>query len=186
MDLGDAVDTLRPTALIGVSGQPGLFTKQIVEAMAEFNERPIIFPLSNPTSHAESTAEQAYVWTCGRVIFASGSPFGPVQYDGKTFVPGQGNNAYVFPGIGLGVVAAGARRVTDEMFLRAAETLAATVTSQALAEGTLYPDLRQLCSVSQEIAKAVAQVAYERQLATVPEPANLAEHIESIRYQPDY
>ncbi len=186
VDLGDAVDTLRPTVLIGVSGQPGLFTKQIVEAMAEFNERPIIFPLSNPTSHAESTAEQAYVWTGGRVIFASGSPFGPVQYDGRTFVPGQGNNAYVFPGIGLGVVAAGARRVTDEMFLAAAETLAATVTSQALAEGTLYPDLRQLCSVSQEIAKAVAQVAYERQLATVPEPANLAEHIESIRYRPDY
>ena len=119
-----AIETLRPTALIGVSGQPGAFNQAVLQAMAQRNSRPIVFALSNPTSKAECTAEQAYIWTEGRAIFAGGSPFAPVTLGDKTYVPGQGNNAYIFPGVGLGVIACGARRVTDEMFFAAARALA--------------------------------------------------------------
>ncbi|CAI7790072.1 unnamed protein product, partial [Closterium sp. NIES-53] len=118
---------IRPTALIGVSGQAGTFNQPVCEAMAQLNERPVVFALSNPTSLSECTAEDAYKWTQGRAIFASGSPFAPVEMDGKRFVPGQGNNAYVFPGIGLGCLMCGATRMRDEMFLAAAEALAAQV-----------------------------------------------------------
>ena len=127
----EAVKELQPTAIIGVSGQPQTFTQEIVEEMARLNEQPIIFALSNPTSKAECTAEQAYGWSDGRAIYASGSPFDPVTMaDGRTFVPGQGNNSYIFPGVGLGVTTVGARRVTDGMFLAAAKALAAQVTKR--------------------------------------------------------
>ena len=123
-DLLTVITELRPTTLIGVSGQPGTFDEAALRAMADVNQRPVVFALSNPTSKAECTAEQAYEWTEGRVVFASGSPFEPVVVDGTRYVPRQGNNAYIFPGIGLGVVLSGARRVTDEMFLSAAQVLA--------------------------------------------------------------
>ena len=114
-DLLSAVEALKPTALIGVSGQGQTFTQAIVEKMAELNEKPIVLALSNPTSKAECTAEQAYTWTNGRAIFASGSPFDAVTLNGQTFIPGQGNNSYIFPGVGLSVVACGSKHVTDEI-----------------------------------------------------------------------
>ncbi|MBW2237278.1 MAG: NAD-dependent malic enzyme, partial [Deltaproteobacteria bacterium] len=138
-DLASALERLRPTALIGVSGIPGTFTREILEAMARHCERPMVFALSNPTSKAECTAQQAYEWTDGRAIFASGSPFAPVDYQGKTFVPGQGNNAYIFPGVGLGAIASQASRVTDEMFFVSARALADRVTPSDLALGRVYP-----------------------------------------------
>ncbi|UCE87555.1 MAG: NAD-dependent malic enzyme, partial [Deltaproteobacteria bacterium] len=121
-DLQTAVEELEPSAIIGVSGQPGTFTQAVVETMAQINERPIVFALSNPTSKAECTAEEAYRWTRGRAVFASGSPFDPVTLDGKTYVPGQGNNAYIFPAVGLGIIVSEAERVIDEMFSAAARS----------------------------------------------------------------
>ncbi|MGE0354411.1 MAG: NAD-dependent malic enzyme [Gemmatimonadales bacterium] len=185
-DLDDIVDALQPTCLIGVSGQPQTFTEQILRRMGEINERPMIFSLSNPTANSECTAEQAYRYTGGRAIFASGSPFPPVQYDGRTLVPGQGNNAYVFPGIGLGVIAARARHVTDEMFYVAADTLAHLVTEEYLAQGTLFPPLTRIREVSGAIATAVAQEAYDSGLATAARPKDLGAHVRSLMYQPDY
>lgn len=182
----EAVEELRPTAIIGVSGQPQVFTRPVLEAMARINEKPIIFALSNPTSKAECTAEQAYTWTKGRAIFASGSPFDPVELEGKVFVPGQGNNSYIFPGVGLGVVATGARHVPEEMFLAAARTLADMVTMDDLAVGLIYPSLKRIREVSAHIATAVAEVAYARGLALLDRPDDLLAYMEAQMYQPNY
>jgi malate dehydrogenase (oxaloacetate-decarboxylating)(NADP+) len=181
-----AVESLRPTAIIGVSGQPSTFTRPVLEAMARFNERPIVFALSNPTSKAECTAEAAYAWTQGRAIFASGSPFEPVTIHGKTYVPGQGNNAYIFPGVGLGVIVCGARLVTDEMFFAAAKALAHEVSEADLEQGRIYPPLAKIRDVSALIATAVAEMAYNRGLATKPKPEDLLTHIKSQMYEPKY
>ncbi len=185
-DLSTAVDMLQPTALIGVSGQPGMFTEPIIRAMSDFNERPIIFALSNPTANSECTAEEAYTWSDGRAIFASGSPFPSFTLDGQTFVPGQGNNAYIFPGVGLGVVAVGARRVTDEMFRAAARTLADLVGEDDLEQGRIFPALGRIRELSLEIAVSVAEVAYEQNLTAVDRPADLREMIASQMYEPVY
>ena len=182
----EAVEDLRPTAIIGVSGQPQVFTRPVLEAMARINEKPIIFALSNPTSKAECTAEQAYTWTKGRAIFASGSPFDPVELEGQVFVPGQGNNSYIFPGVGLGVVATGARHVPEEMFLAAARTLADMVTMDDLAVGLIYPSLKRIREVSAHIATAVAEVAYARGLALLERPDDLLAYMEAQMYQPNY
>jgi malate dehydrogenase (oxaloacetate-decarboxylating)(NADP+) len=185
-DFLEAVETLEPTAIIGVSGQPKTFTQPVVEAMARLNERPIVFALSNPTSKAECTAEEAYTWSNGRAIFASGSPFPPVKFEGQTFVPGQGNNAYIFPGVGLGVVLSGARHVPDAMFMAAAKVLANRVSEADLELGRVYPALSQIRDVSAHIARAVAEVAYLEELATVPRPYDLLAHVKAHMYQPDY
>ena len=185
-DLLSAVEALKPTAIIGVSGQPKTFTPAIIEAMARINERPIIFALSNPTSKAECTSEEAYRHTKGRAIFASGSPFPTVTMDGRTFVPGQANNAYIFPGVGLGVIAAQATRVTDEMFTAAAKTLVAQVTEEDLQTGCLFPSLSRIRNVSATIALAVAKVVFTRGLTSIAEPADLSGHIRSIMYEPDF
>lgn len=182
----EAVEMLQPTGIIGVSGQPQMFTQPVIEMMAKFNERPIIFALSNPTDNSECTAEQAYQWTDGQAIFASGSPFDPVQYNGQTFVPGQGNNAYIFPGVGLGVVATNARHVTDEMFMAAAKSLAELVDQNDLDQGRIYPPLSDIRQVSAVIATAVAEVAYGQNLATVPRPANLLQFMQEAMYEPTY
>jgi malate dehydrogenase (oxaloacetate-decarboxylating)(NADP+) len=184
--LAAAIEALRPSILIGVSGQPGAFTQAVVQRLARLNDRPILFALSNPTSKAECTAEQAYTWTEGRAIFASGSPFPPVTFGDRIFVPGQGNNAYIFPGVGLGVVACGARRVTDEMFFAAARALADQVSEADLAQGRIYPPLSAIRKVSAIIAEAVAEVAYRRGLAAEPEPDDLLAHIEAQMYVPRY
>jgi malate dehydrogenase (oxaloacetate-decarboxylating)(NADP+) len=185
-DLLSAVRTLKPTVLIGVSGQPHTFTRPVIEAMVEINERPIVFALSNPTTKSECTAEQAYVWSGGRAIFASGSPFPPVDYQGKTFVPGQANNAYIFPGVGLGVISCGGRRVTDEMFLRAARILAAEVSEADLARGSVFPPLSRIREISASIATAVTRLAYERDLATEPRPDDLRASVDAQMYDPTY
>src|SRR5690606_38449978 len=145
----------------------------IITTMARLNDRPIIFALSNPTSKSECTAEQAYSWSNGRAIFASGSPFDPVTLDGQTYVPGQANNSYIFPGVGLGVVTSEAKIVTDEMFFAAARALAEQTSEADLATGCLFPSLSQIRTVSLEIATAVAEVAFARGLAGIPRPDNL-------------
>jgi malate dehydrogenase (oxaloacetate-decarboxylating)(NADP+) len=185
-DFLSAVESLRPTAIIGVSGQPSTFTRPVLEAMARFNERPIVFALSNPTSKAECTAEEAYAWTQGCAIFASGSPFDPVMIHGETYVPGQGNNAYIFPGVGLGTIACGARLVTDEMFFAAAKALAHEVSEADLEQGRIYPPLTRIRDVSAAIAVAVAEVAYNRGLATKPRPEDMLAYIKSQMYAPKY
>lgn len=185
-DLFSAVRALKPTALIGACGQPNTFTQPILEMMAELNERPIVFALSNPTSQSECTAEEAYHWTDGRAIFASGSPFNPVTYQGKAFVPAQANNAYVFPGIGLGILVSGARLVTDEMFMAAAKALAKEVSRGDLEIGCVMPPLSRIREVSAKLAAAVAEVAYSRGLATEPEPEDLLTAVRHAMYQPVY
>jgi malate dehydrogenase (oxaloacetate-decarboxylating)(NADP+) len=182
----EAIESLKPTAIIGVSGMPRTFTKPIVEAMARINRRPIVFALSNPTSKAECTAEEAYAWSEGSAIFASGSPFPPVTCKGKTFVPGQGNNAYIFPGVGLGVIASEATRVTDEMFFVAARKLADLVSEDDLAQGRIFPSLTRIREVSAVIATAVAEVAFKRSLTKMNRPSDLSAHIKAQMYDPTY
>ena len=182
----DAVASIRPQVLIGATGSPGTFNKEVLGAMAKINDRPVIFALSNPTDRAECTAEEAYAYTQGRALFASGSPFPDVDVDGVTMSPGQGNNAYIFPGVGLGAVACGAKHVTDEMFLVAAETLASLVSEDDLSRGRLYPPLRDLRAASHAIAVAVAQCAYANDLARVPRPADLHTFIAEQMYDPTY
>jgi malate dehydrogenase (oxaloacetate-decarboxylating)(NADP+) len=165
--LAEAVDALRPTALIGVSGTPATFTPEIIARMVEFNERPVIFALSNPTSKAECTAEAAYQASGGRAIFASGSPFAPVEFGGRTFVPGQGNNVYIFPGVGLGALVVESSEVSDRMFLVAARTLANMVTTEDLALGRIYPSLTLIREVSVKIATEVAKEAIRSGLAAI-------------------
>jgi malate dehydrogenase (oxaloacetate-decarboxylating)(NADP+) len=185
-DFLSAVKSLRPTVIIGVSGQPNTFTQSVLEAMASYNKRPIVFAMSNPTTKAECTAEEAYTWTDGRVIFASGSPFAPVTFKGNTYVPGQANNAYAFPGIGLGVIACEAMSVTDEMFSVAAKALANAVSEDDLAQGRIYPSLTRIKEVSAAIATAVAEVAYSQGLARKPKPRDLSTYIKSQMYEPEY
>ncbi|MGD8415191.1 MAG: NAD-dependent malic enzyme [Candidatus Latescibacterota bacterium] len=182
----DAVKRLKPSILVGVSGQPQTFTKEIIEAMAEYNERPIIFALSNPTSKSECTAEQAYSWSEGRAIFASGSPFDPVEFGGRRFVPGQGNNAYVFPGVGLGVVASRAIRVSNSMFLTAARSLAAQLSEDDLLLGRVYPSLKGIRKVSRKIAVEVFKEADRLGYAREPMPDDLEEYVASLQYDPTY
>lgn len=185
-DLLSAVEALKPTALIGASGKAAMFTREVLEAMARFNERPIVFALSNPTANSECTAQEAYAWTEGRAIFASGSPFDPVTVHGKTLVPAQGNNAYIFPGVGLGVMACGGTRIPDEMFLVAARVLAGEVSAAELDQGRVYPPLPRIREISAKIAVAVAEVALKRGLAKNAIPDNLWEHVNSLMYEPQY
>jgi malate dehydrogenase (oxaloacetate-decarboxylating)(NADP+) len=185
-DFPSAVKALKPTGIIGVAAVGGTFTEAVLRAMAEYNRQPIVFSLSNPTSKSECTAEQAYQFTDGRALFACGSPFAPVQVSGKTLVPRQCNNSYIFPGIGLGAIACGATRITEEMFLAAANALASQVTPADLEQGSLYPPLANIRKVSARIAAAVAEVAYQRELASVPRPANLLGYVEAQMYDPHY
>ena len=185
LDFLGTLRAIKPHALIGATGAPGVFTREALELMAALNDQPIIFALSNPTSRAECTAEEAYRATNGRAIFASGSPFDPVNYAGRTLVPGQGNNAYIFPGIGLGAIGVAARGISDAMFLAAAKTLAALVDDDSLANGTVYPPLTDIRPVSRAIAVAVAEVAIAAGMAAF-EPDDLPAHIESIMHDPSY
>jgi malate dehydrogenase (oxaloacetate-decarboxylating)(NADP+) len=180
----DAIDTLKPHVLIGATGAPGTFTREVVERMGAVNARPVLFALSNPTSRAECTPAQAYEWSRGRAVVASGSPFGTVTWQGRTFRPGQGNNAYVFPGIGLGAIVCRAKRIPDEFFLTAARTLADMVTPQNLDDGSLYPPLRDIRQISLAIAVKVAEAAYALKLARAKRPRNLKSAIAGFMYEP--
>jgi malate dehydrogenase (oxaloacetate-decarboxylating)(NADP+) len=186
LDLLAAVRSIQPHALIGATGVPGTFTREVVEAMSAINERPTIFALSNPTSNAEATAEQVYTWSGGRAIFASGSPFGPVELGGRLFRPGQGNNAYVFPGVGLGTVGCRARAVTGGMFLAAARSLAAQVDEAQLEHGAIYPPLSEIRNISLSVACAVAEQAYAEGVAELARPPDLRAAIAAAMYDPRY
>jgi malate dehydrogenase (oxaloacetate-decarboxylating)(NADP+) len=185
-DFLTAIHTLKPTAIIGVAAVGGTFTPEVLQTMAKINKRPIIFALSNPTSKAECSAEEAYRHTGGRALFACGSPYDPVKLDGKTFVPRQGNNSYIFPGVGLGAIASGTRLITDEMFMAAAHTLAQLVSEADLDQGSLYPALPRIREVSARIAAAVAEVAYKRGLAAGQPPKDLLAYVQSQMYDPRY
>jgi len=181
-----AIQSLRPTIIIGVAAVGGTFTRQVLQTMAEINERPVVFALSNPTSKAECSADEAYRYTGGRALFACGSPYNPVNVGGKNFVPRQGNNSYIFPGMGLGAIVSGTRRITDEMFMIAARTLADLVTETDLAQGSLYPALSRIREVSAQIAAAVASLAIRDGFAAEPAPADMLKHVKSHMYEPVY
>jgi malate dehydrogenase (oxaloacetate-decarboxylating)(NADP+) len=184
MGFVEAIDALKPNVLIGATGAPGTFTRQVVERMSAHNQRPVVFALSNPTSRAECTAEQAYAWSGGRAIFASGSPFAPVVHEGRKLRPGQGNNAYVFPGIGLGAIACRARTLPDELFLEAARTLADLVEPADLEQAALYPPLAEIREISLAIATRVAERAWELGLARRRRPPHPMRAIAKIMYEP--
>jgi malate dehydrogenase (oxaloacetate-decarboxylating)(NADP+) len=181
-----AIDTLRPTVLLGLSAQAGAFDEPAIRAMARHHDRPAVFALSNPTSKAECTAEEAYRWSDGRAVFASGSPFGPVELGGRRLVPGQGNNAYIFPGVGLGAILCGAREITEGMFLAAATTLAGLVDAESLDRGTVYPPLTEIRLASARIAEAVIGVARQADLTSRPVPEDVRSWVEESMYDPRY
>jgi malate dehydrogenase (oxaloacetate-decarboxylating)(NADP+) len=186
-DFIGALRALRPTAIIGVGAAPGAFDEDVVREMSRLNQRPIVFALSNPTSKAECTAQQAYAWSDGRALYASGSPFDPVTLpDGRHFVPRQGNNSYIFPGVGLALVVVGATRVTDTMFLAAARTLARCTTQSDLDQGSLYPPLSAVRDVSARIAADVADIALRDGLASIERPADVERAIRAEMYDPSY
>jgi malate dehydrogenase (oxaloacetate-decarboxylating)(NADP+) len=184
-DLLAAIRALRPTALIGLSGQGGLFTERVLRAMGESNQRPIVFAMSNPTSCAECAAEEAYRATDGRVIYASGSPTGPLDWGGQQRVIGQANNASIFPGVGLGVVAARLPRISDTMFLAAAEALARAVLPAELNRGTIYPGIDRLREVAVLVAEAVVGAA-RQELPGIMSGKELSEAVREQLYQPSY
>jgi malate dehydrogenase (oxaloacetate-decarboxylating)(NADP+) len=166
----DAVKAIRPTGIVGVSTVPKLFNREVITAMAEINKRPIIFPYSNPTSRSECTAEEAYRWSDGRAVFASGSPFPPVEINGRHFVPGQGNNVYIFPAMGMAIFATEATRVTDEMFIVAAQAVAEQVTEENLSVGLIYPPQSHILAASLHVAEGIAIHIFEKGLAGVKRP----------------
>ena len=182
----DAIEALKPTGIIGVSTIPKLFNRQVIETMAEINERPIIFPYSNPTSRSECTAAEAYNWSDGRAIFASGSPFPPVEVAGRTFVPGQGNNVYIFPAMGMAVFATEATRVTQAMFIVAARAVAEQVTEESLDMGLIYPPQSRILEASLHVAGRIAEYIFDKQLARVPRPDDIHAHIRACAYRPVY
>ncbi len=185
-DLPAAIESFRPTALIGACGKGRMFTQPALEAMARLNERPVIFALSNPTSKAECTAEEAYALTNGRAVFASGSPSEPVTFGGRSHSPGQANNSYIFPGVGLGLLMSGSKRATDAMFFAAAQALAAQVSETDLEQGRIFPVGARMREVAGAVAAAVAAVAHEQGHATKPRPQDLRAEVVRVMYQPQY
>jgi malate dehydrogenase (oxaloacetate-decarboxylating)(NADP+) len=185
-DFVDAIESIKPTAIIGVSTVGKAFNQRVIETMSRINRRPIIFACSNPTSHSECSADEAYRWSEGRAIFASGSPFPPVHLSGKTFVPGQGNNIYIFPAIGLAVYATRATRVTNEMFIAAACAVAEQVTPAQLDAGLIYPPVSAIFETELYAAARVAEVIFARGLARVPAPKDIAQFVRSQTYKPEY
>lgn len=185
-NFAESILKIKPTAIIGVSTVGGAFTQKVIENMSSINERPIIFPYSNPTSHSECTAEQAYQWSKGKAIFASGSPFAPVTYNGKTYTPGQGNNVFIFPALGMAIFATEAKRVTDEMLLVASEAVADQIKNEDFEKGLIYPPIKNIREVSKNVAIKVAEEIFRSGLARVKKPKNLEKFIKSKMYEPLY
>jgi len=182
----DAINDLKPNGIIGVSTVPKLFNQKVIEAMSSINARPIIYPYSNPTSRSECTAQEAYQWSDGKAIFASGSPFGPVTFKGQTFVPGQGNNVYIFPAMGMAVLATQATRVTEQMFIVAAKAVAEQVTQAELDTGLIYPPQSQILTASLHTAARIAEYIFDQGLARVKKPKDVEAHIRQMAYKPVY
>jgi malate dehydrogenase (oxaloacetate-decarboxylating)(NADP+) len=185
-DFVAAIDSIRPTTIIGVSTVGGTFTQKVIEAMSRINERPVVLALSNPTDHAECTPEQAYTWSKGKAIYAAGVQFPPVRLNGQTFLPGQANNFYIFPAIGMAIFSTQASRVTDEMFIEGARAVADQVPSDLLNQGLLYPLQSNILETEIQTAARVAKLAFDSGLARVARPADVVGFIRDHVYKPEY
>jgi malate dehydrogenase (oxaloacetate-decarboxylating)(NADP+) len=185
-DFVAAIESIKPTAIMGVSTVGKTFTRPVIEAMSRVNDRPIIFALSNPTEHAECTPEAAYEWSKGKALYAAGVQFPPVSYGGRTFLPGQANNFYIFPAVGMAIFATQPKRVTDEMFIEAAHALADQVTPGELEQGLLFPPQSNILEIEIKVAARVAKVVFDSNLASVERPADYEAFIRSQVYKPEY
>lgn len=185
-DFVAAIESIKPTTIIGVSTIGGAFSREVIEAMSRVNERPIVLALSNPTSCAECTPEQAYTWSKGKAIYAAGVPFSPVHLDGKTFLPGQANNFYIFPAVGMAVYATRAKRVTDQMFIEAASAVADQVSPELLQQGLMYPLQANILETEIKTAARVAKLVFDSNLAQVDRPADMEAFIRKHVYVPEY
>jgi len=185
-DFVAAIESIKPTTIIGVSTIGGAFTQKVVESMSRINERPVILALSNPTEHAECMPEQAYTWSRGKAIYAAGVQFTPVRYNGETFLPGQANNFYIFPAVGMAIFATQAKRVTDEMFIEAGQAVADQVPSDLLKQGLLYPLQSNILEAEIQTAARVAKLVFDSGLARVPRPADIVTFIREHVYKPEY
>ncbi|MCU1240006.1 MAG: NAD-dependent malic enzyme [Candidatus Acidoferrum typicum] len=185
-DFVAAIESIKPTTIIGVSTIGGAFNQRVIEAMARINARPVILALSNPTEHAECTAEQAYTWSKGKAIYAAGVQFPPVHYNGQTFLPGQANNFYIFPAVGMAIFATQAKRVTDEMFIEAGQAVADQVPSELLKQGLLYPLQSNILETEIQTAARVAKLVFDSGLARVARPVDMVAFIRQQVYKPEY
>jgi malate dehydrogenase (oxaloacetate-decarboxylating)(NADP+) len=185
-DFVAAIESVKPTTIIGVSTIGGAFTQQVIEAMSRFNERPVVLALSNPTEHAECTPEQAYTWSKGKAIYAAGVQFPPVHFNGKALLPGQANNFYIFPAVGMAIFATQSKRVTDEMFIEAARAVADQVPSDLLNQGLLYPLQSNILEAEIQTAARVAKLVFDSGLARVSRPADFVSFIRQHVYEPGY
>jgi malate dehydrogenase (oxaloacetate-decarboxylating)(NADP+) len=185
-DFVAAIESVKPTTIIGVSTIGGAFNQKVIEAMARINERPVILALSNPTEHAECTSEQAYTWSKGKAIYAAGVQFEPVHYNGQTFLPGQANNFYIFPAVGMAIFATQAKRVTDEMFIAAGQAVADQVPPELLKQGLLYPLQSNILETEIQTAARVAKLVFDSGLARVPRPTDMVAFIREHVYKPEY
>ena len=185
-DFVAAIESIKPTTIIGVSTIGGAFTQKVVESMSRINDRPVILALSNPTEHAECTAEQAYSWSNGKAIYAAGVQFAPVHYKGQTFLPGQANNFYIFPAVGMAIFATQAKRVTDEMFIEAGQAVADQVAPELLKQGLLYPLQSNILETEIQTAARVAKLVFDSGLARVERPADMVSFIRRHVYKPEY
>jgi malate dehydrogenase (oxaloacetate-decarboxylating)(NADP+) len=185
-DFGAAIDSIKPTTIIGVSTIGGAFTQKVIESMSRINDRPVILALSNPTEHAECTPEQAYTWSKGKAIYAAGVQFEPVHYNGQTFLPGQANNFYIFPAVGMAIFATQAKRVTDEMFIEAGQAVADQVPPELLNQGLLYPLQSNILEIEIQTAARVAKLVFDSGLARVQRPADMVAFIRDHVYKPEY
>ena len=181
-----AIESIKPTTIIGTSTVGGAFSQKVIEAMSRINERPVILALSNPTEHAECTPEQAYSWSKGKAIYAAGVQFPPVHYNGQTFLPGQANNFWIFPAVSMAIYVAQARRVSDEMFIEAGQAVADQVPSQLLNQGLLYPLQANILETEIQTAAKVAKLVFDSGLARVTRPADMAALIRQHVYEPKY
>jgi malate dehydrogenase (oxaloacetate-decarboxylating)(NADP+) len=185
-DFVAAIESIKPTTIIGVSTIGGAFTRQVAESMSRINDRPVILALSNPTEHAECTAEQAYTWSKGKAIYAAGVQFAPIHYNGQTFLPGQANNFYIFPAVGMAIFATQAKRVTDEMFIEAGQAVADQVAPELLKQGLLYPLQSNILETEIRTAARVAKLVFDTGLARVDRPADMVSFIRRLVYKPEY
>ena len=185
-DFVAAIESIRPTTIIGVSTIGGAFNQKVVEAMSKINDRPVILALSNPTEHAECTPEQAYTWSKGKAIYAAGVQFAPVHWNGQSFLPGQANNFYIFPAIGMAIFATQAKRVTDEMFIEAGQAVADQVPPELLKQGLLYPLQSNILETEIQTAARVARLVFDAGLARVERPDDMVAFIREHVYTPKY
>jgi malate dehydrogenase (oxaloacetate-decarboxylating)(NADP+) len=185
-DFVAAIESIKPTTIIGVSTIGGAFNQKVIETMARINERPVVLALSNPTEHAECTAEQAYTWSKGKAIYAAGVQFAPFHYNGQTFLPGQANNFYIFPAVGMAIFATQAKRVTDEMFIEAGQAVADQVPPELLNQGLLYPLQSNILETEVQTAARVAKLVFDSGLARVDRPRDMVAFIREHVYQPQY